>query len=75
MAELTTLDALQAFHRELIALNDGHGDGSIDNEVLVENFQRELERVWERPKRSEESRNSVKSGAQGCPKHLSVAFC
>lgn len=63
MADFTTLDALQAFHRELISLNDGHGDGSIDNEVFVENFERELERVWERPKRNEASRNSIKSGA------------
>ncbi|OAA76413.1 hypothetical protein LEL_06097 [Akanthomyces lecanii RCEF 1005] len=62
MADFTTLDALQAFHREIIALNEGRGDGSIDNEALVENFERELERVWERPKRSEESRKSVKSG-------------
>lgn len=62
MADFTTLDALQAFHRELIALNDGQGDGSIDNEVLVDNFERELERVWQRPKRSDESRKSIKSG-------------
>ncbi|ATY67377.1 nuclear pore complex subunit [Cordyceps militaris] len=63
MADMTILDALQAFHRELVALNEGHGDGStIDNEALVENFERELERVWERPRRSEESRNSIKSG-------------
>ncbi len=74
MADFTTLDALQAFHREIIALNEGRGDGSIDNEALVENFERELERVWERPKRSEESRKSVKSGMQGCPKHLSMRF-
>ncbi|TQV91432.1 hypothetical protein V2A60_008922 [Cordyceps javanica] len=63
MADFTALDALQAFHRELVALNEGHGDGgSIDNEILVDNFERELERVWERPRRNEESRKSVQSG-------------
>ncbi|KAM3480717.1 hypothetical protein MY5147_001006 [Beauveria neobassiana] len=62
MAELTTLEALQAFHQEIVALNEGHGDGSLDNEFLVANFERELERVWERPKSSEESRKSITSG-------------
>jgi nuclear pore complex protein Nup205 len=62
MAEFTTLDALQAFHREIIALQDGHGDGNIDNELLVQNFEGELDRVWERPKRNEASRNALKGG-------------
>ncbi|OAA53407.1 hypothetical protein ISF_08760 [Cordyceps fumosorosea ARSEF 2679] len=65
MADLTTLDALQAFHGELVALQSGRSDAdasSVDNEALVENFERELGRVWERPCRSEESRKLIKSG-------------
>lgn len=66
MAELITLDALQAFHRELLALYEGAGDGleNLDNELLVEVFEKELEKFWERPQRSEQSRCAVKSGTR-----------
>ncbi|ODA82559.1 hypothetical protein RJ55_01066 [Drechmeria coniospora] len=64
MAEITTLDALQAFHRELIALHGGYGNGveGLANEFLVPIFSRELEKLWERPAKNEQSRNMVKSG-------------
>lgn len=67
MAEFTTLDALQAFHREILALQEGYGDGNIDNELLVQNFESELDRVWERPKKSEKSRNALKAGTSCLP--------
>ncbi|POR38701.1 Nucleoporin [Tolypocladium paradoxum] len=64
MAEITTLDALQAFHRELAALDGGYGDGveSLDNEFLVQTFEREMGKLWECPPKNEQSRNTVKSG-------------
>lgn len=62
MADLTSLDALQAFHQELLALRKGLGDGSIDNEVLVQNFEQELERFWDRPKKNDKSRAALKTG-------------
>lgn len=67
MAEVTILDALQAFHRELVALNGGYGDAaeSLNNELLVQAFEKELEKLWECPARNEKSRNVVKAGK--CP--------
>lgn len=62
MADLTSLDALQAFHQELLALRKGLGDGSIDNEVLVQNFEQELERFWDRPRKNDKSRAALKTG-------------
>ncbi|KAG6041533.1 hypothetical protein E4U41_003693 [Claviceps citrina] len=64
MAEITVLDALQAFHRELIALSAGFGDAieSLDNEVLVRVFETELDKLWESPPKNDTSRNAVKSG-------------
>lgn len=62
MADLTALDALEAFHRELLALHKGLGDGSLDNELLVQNFEQELESFWNRPKKNEKSRAALKSG-------------
>ncbi|OLN81622.1 Nucleoporin NUP192 [Colletotrichum chlorophyti] len=64
MAVPTTLDALQSFHRDLAAVRDGRPDGadSLDNPVIQAIFERELERVWERPKRDDKSRQAVKSG-------------
>ncbi len=64
MAEVTILDALQAFHRELIALSGGYGDGveCLNNEPLVQTFTKELERLWDSPPKNDQSRNKVKSG-------------
>ncbi|TDZ18539.1 Nucleoporin NUP192 [Colletotrichum orbiculare MAFF 240422] len=64
MAETTTLDALQAFHRDLAAVRDGRPDGadSLENPIIQSIFERELERVWQRPPRDDKSRNQVKSG-------------
>ncbi|GAB0133322.1 hypothetical protein EsDP_00001734 [Epichloe bromicola] len=64
MAEVTVLDALQAFHRELVALNAGYGDTpeSLNNEILVQIFERELGKLWDGPPKNEKSRNTVRSG-------------
>lgn len=66
MAELTTLDALQALHRELVALSGGYGDGleSLNNEFLVQTLEKELDNLWEHPSRKEQSRSMVKSGTR-----------
>lgn len=65
MAETTTLDALQTFHRELVAIREGRAETSVfkDIEQLVAVFEREFERFWDRPPKSEASRNAVRSGA------------
>lgn len=64
MAEITILDALQAFHRELVALNAGYGDAteSLNNEVLVQIFEQELFKIWLPPAKNDKSRNTIKSG-------------
>ncbi|KAK5989151.1 Nuclear pore protein [Cladobotryum mycophilum] len=64
MAEISTLDALQAFHRELAALSNGGGRGSdaLDNDLLFQIFEKELDRIWTHPQRNERNRNAVKTG-------------
>ncbi|KXH35783.1 hypothetical protein CSIM01_00497 [Colletotrichum simmondsii] len=64
MAEPNTLEALQAFHRDLAAIRDGRPEGvdSLDNPVIQAIFERELEKTWQRPARDEKSRQAVKSG-------------
>ncbi|PFH63238.1 hypothetical protein XA68_15872 [Ophiocordyceps unilateralis] len=64
MADFTALDALLAFHRDLVAFQNGYSDGieSLGNDVLVHAFVRELDRLWEHPPKKEQSRNAVKSG-------------
>ncbi|OAQ68044.1 hypothetical protein VFPPC_04351 [Pochonia chlamydosporia 170] len=64
MAEVTILDALQAFHRELVALSAGFGDAteSLNNETLVQTFEKELDKLWECPAKNDKSRNVLKSG-------------
>ena len=64
MAEITVLDALQAFHRELVALHGGFGDAneSLSNETLIQTFEKELRRIWDCPPKNERSRQTVKSG-------------
>lgn len=64
MAELPTLEALQAFHQELEALRDGRASAVavFESPHLVQAFEQELDRFWQRPPKSEQSRNSVKSG-------------
>ncbi|KAG6321935.1 hypothetical protein E4U44_004459 [Claviceps purpurea] len=64
MAEITVLDALQAFHRELIALNAGFGDTieSLDNDIIRQIFEKELSKLLDCPSRNDQSRNTIKSG-------------
>ena len=64
MAELSTLEALQAFHQEILGLREGRPEGVevIENEALVQIFERELAAIWKRSPKTETSRNLVKSG-------------
>lgn len=64
MAEITALDALQAFHQGLLSLREGRIDGAevLNNEFLTRAFERELGRCWEKPPRNEKSRTAVKAG-------------
>ncbi|KAF4454992.1 hypothetical protein F53441_2553 [Fusarium austroafricanum] len=64
MAEITALDALQAFHQGLLSLREGRVEGAdaLGNEFLVQVFETELGKFWDKPARKGDNRNSVKSG-------------
>ena len=64
MAEVTKLAALQALHREVYSLQEGKGGSPefLDNEFLMQIFERELGKLWERPPRSEQCRKQIESG-------------
>ncbi|KAI9167446.1 Nucleoporin NUP192 [Paramyrothecium foliicola] len=64
MAEMTTLDSLQIFHRELLALQEGRNDGAdtLNNDELTAVFERQLGMIWNHPQRSEKSRSLIKAG-------------
>lgn len=74
MAEVTTLDALQSFHRDLVAIREGRPDNveSFDNPLVQEIFKRELDRLWQRPAREEKSRQQLKSGREEQAQHKSI---
>lgn len=65
MAEISTLEALQAFHQELLAVREGRAGAAetLDNGFLVDAFETELGRIWAKPARKQESRNKVQQGA------------
>lgn len=65
MADMTMLDALQAFHQELLAVREGRADAveTLANDFLIPPFENELERLWSKPPRSDNSQKAVKSGA------------
>lgn len=64
MAEITALDALQAFHQGLLSLREGRVEGAeaLGNEFLVQVFETELGKLWDKPARKGDNRNAVKSG-------------
>lgn len=64
MADFTLLEALQAFHQELIAVREGHADPVevLNNEPLIRAFEHELQRFWSRPPKKEASRLKVLDG-------------
>uniref|UniRef100_A0A8H7K8W2 Uncharacterized protein n=1 Tax=Bionectria ochroleuca TaxID=29856 RepID=A0A8H7K8W2_BIOOC len=64
MADLTLLEALEAFHHELVAVQEGRSDPGevLAQDELVQAFESELERLWSRPSKNEASRGKVKSG-------------
>lgn len=64
MADITVLDALQAFHRELISLDAGYSDATdiLNNELVVQRFESEAEKLWESRPKSAQSRNTIASG-------------
>lgn len=66
MAEITALDALQAFHQGLLSLREGRVEGAeaLNNEFLVQVFETELGKLWDKPARNEKNRNAVKSGKE-----------
>jgi len=63
-AKLTTLDALQTLHRDLLALREGRAEQvealRLDDVVAV--FQTQLEKIWDRSKKSATEREAVTSG-------------
>lgn len=63
MAEITALDALQAFHQELRAIREGRNDGESGlSDYVADVFNTELRKFWENPLRSDKSREMVKTG-------------
>lgn len=64
MADFTLLEALQAFHQELVAIREKRADPVevLNNELLVNAFENELGRFWSRPTKNETSRKAVNSG-------------
>lgn len=64
MAEFSTLDALQAFHQELLAVRDGRAPATetLENAILVQTFETELEKLWNKPSQSQQSRSLVQKG-------------
>ncbi|RCI09199.1 hypothetical protein L249_1469 [Ophiocordyceps polyrhachis-furcata BCC 54312] len=64
MADFTTLDAQLAFHRELVALQNGSYGGieNLENDFLAHAFERELHKLLDHPAKKEQSRSAVKSG-------------
>jgi nuclear pore complex protein Nup205 len=63
-AEFTTLDALQALHRDLSALREGRAEqaAALGSNELIDVFQRELGKIWNRPEKSATERQTVTSG-------------
>ncbi|PHH78159.1 hypothetical protein CDD82_3177 [Ophiocordyceps australis] len=64
MADITSLDALQAFHRDLLALEDGVSEDTdcLGNDLFIDIFESELEKLWHCPRKNEKGRNAIKSG-------------
>lgn len=73
MAEFSTLDALQAFHQELLAVREGRAVAAetLDNVFLTRAFEGELERLWSKPPKNQESRASLQKGGD----NSSAAAC
>lgn len=69
MAEFPTLDVLQAFHQELLAVREERAviAETLENGVFVEAFEGELQRIWSKKPKSTESRSTVQKGATVCP--------
>lgn len=64
MAELSRLEALVFFHQELIAVRDGRASAAetLDNGPVVQIFETELDRLWSKPPKSQQSRDLVQKG-------------
>lgn len=64
MDDVSTLDALQFFHRDLVAIREGRPESaeSFHNDLIQDLFKRELARLYHRPSRTEQSRTALKSG-------------
>jgi len=62
--DLTTLDVLQALHRDLVALREGQAQnaGSLGAEETVVTLGKELAKIWDRPEKRASERESVMSG-------------
>lgn len=65
MAEVSTLEALQAFHQEILSLCEGRVESAevLERDDLVQTLEKEIGRIWERPPPCDASSNTVKSGA------------
>lgn len=64
MAAFKVLDILQIFHQELLAICEGRSEGTaaVEQELPQSIFENELRKIWERPRKRDESRKKINSG-------------
>ena len=66
MTDISTLEALESLHGDLLAVQEGRPSGLdfADGSPVLEIFEREFDKFWDRPPRSDASRSAVKSGTR-----------
>ena len=66
MTDISTLEALESLHGDLLAIQEGRPSGLdfADGGPILEIFEREFDKFWDRAPKSDASRNAVKSGTR-----------